>query len=449
MQKENKMGVMPIKRLILSMAMPMMISMLVQALYNIVDSVYVSRISEDALTAVTLAFPLQNMMIAVSSGTGVGVNALLSRFLGQKEYERCNTVANNGLFLTFFNFLLFFLIGLTLTNTFVSTQTSNLVIIEDADIYLTIVLCLSIGLFFQMMFERLLQSTGLTLYSMICQVTGAVINIILDPIMIFGFGPIPALGVAGAAYATVIGQSVAAIIGLVLNLKKNKEIQFSLKRILSLEKEMIINIYKVGIPSILMMSIGSFMTYMMNRILIVFSTTATAVFGVYFRLQSFFFMPVFGLNNGLIPVLAYNYGARNRSRIQEALRFSLILAFVIMLIGTIVMNLFPATLLQIFNASEEMLRIGIPALKRISLSFPLAAIAIIMGSIFQAFAKSIYSLIISVARQILVLIPSAWLFAQTGNVNNVWYSFLLSELVSVLVSYYFFRSLYRTTIETM
>lgn len=449
MQKENKMGVMPIKRLIVSMAMPMMISMLVQALYNIVDSVYVSRISEDALTAVTLAFPLQNMMIAVSSGTGVGVNALLSRFLGQKEYERCNTVANNGLFLTFFNFLLFFLIGLTLTNTFVSTQTSNLVIIEDADIYLTIVLCLSIGLFFQMMFERLLQSTGLTLYSMICQVTGAVINIILDPIMIFGFGPIPALGVAGAAYATVIGQSVAAIIGLVLNLKKNKEIQFSLKRIVSLEKEMILNIYKVGIPSILMMSIGSFMTYMMNRILIVFSTTATAVFGVYFRLQSFFFMPVFGLNNGLIPVLAYNYGAQKRSRIQEALRFSLVLAFVIMLIGTIVMNLFPATLLQIFNASEEMLRIGIPALKRISLSFPLAAIAIIMGSIFQAFAKSIYSLIISIARQILVLIPSAWLFAQTGNVNNVWYSFLLSELVSVLVSYYFFRSLYRTTIETM
>ncbi|MBQ1438791.1 MAG: MATE family efflux transporter [Solobacterium sp.] len=448
-RKENKMGVMPVKKLIITMSLPMMISMLVQALYNVVDSIYVARLSESALTAVTLAFPLQNLMIALGSGTGVGINALLSRSLGQKKFDRSDAAANTGLLLTVFNAVLFLLVGLFAAEWFITTQTTEAEIITAGATYLRIVTCFSLGIFFQLTFERLLQSTGLTIYSMISQAAGAIINIILDPIMIFGLLGMPALGVAGAAYATVIGQICAALIGLFLNLKFNKEIDFSFEKMFHPQFEIIQRIYAVGIPSILMMSIGSVMTYLMNLILISFSTTAAAVFGVYFKLQSFFFMPVFGLNNGLIPVLAYNYGARNKSRIDEALTFSVMVAFGIMVLGTIVMNLFPAQLLGFFNASGEMLKIGVPALHIISVHFPIAAVCIVMGSVFQAFSQSIYSLIISIGRQLVILIPAAWLLAQTGNVNNVWWCFLIAETASLILSVYYFRKIYASHVAVL
>ena len=320
------MGIMPVKKLIVTMSLPMMISMLVQALYNIVDSIFVARLSEDALTAVTLAFPLQNLMIAVASGTGVGVNALLSKSLGEKRFDRSDKAANTAIFLSFCNFAIFALIGMTLSAAFIHSQTQDAVVAGYGITYLRIVMGLSLGISFQIMLERLLQSTGRTVYSMASQLTGAIINIILDPIMIFGLFGCPAFGVAGAAYATVIGQTIAATIGLILNLRYNADIRISMSSILQPNAKIIGRIYQVGVPSILMMAIGSLMTYMMNRILIGFSNTATAVFGVYFKLQSFFFMPIFGLNNGLIPVLAYNYGARNKSRIDEALKFSVALA---------------------------------------------------------------------------------------------------------------------------
>ena len=449
MQKENKMGVMPIKKLIITMSLPMMISMMVQALYNVVDSIFVSQINEEALTAVTLAFPMQNLMIALASGTGVGVNALLSRSLGEKRYERSNGAANASILLTVFNYIIFLIIGIFFAGHFIASQTQNPLIREYGTTYLSIICCLSIGIFFQVSFERLLQSTGRTIFSMVSQATGAIINIIFDPIFIFGIGPFPAMGVAGAAYATVMGQVIACFIGLYCNLHYNHDIKLSLTSILHPELEVIKEIYYVGIPSILMMSIGSAMTYMMNRILEGFSSTATAVFGVYFKLQSFFFMPVFGLNNGLIPVLAYNYGAKRKSRIMEALKFAIVLAVSIMVIGTITFLAIPQVLLGMFAASDDMLRMGIPALRIISLSFPLAGLCIAMGSIFQAFSRSIYSLAISVGRQLVVLIPVAWLLSKTGSLDLVWCAFPIAELSSLLLSSYFFRKLYRQTVANL
>ena len=440
---ENKMGTMPVKKLIVSMSLPMMVSMLVQALYNIVDSIFVSQISEAALTAVTLAFPMQNLMIAVASGTGVGINALLSRSLGEKNEKQVNQSANTGLFLTFLSFLAFLLIGLLVSGPFIASQTADTAIQEYGTTYIRICSTLSVGVFFQITFERLLQSTGRTLYSMYSQVTGAVINMIFDPIMIFGLLGFPKLGVAGAAYATVLGQCIASVLGLFLNKKFNSDITLSLKQILHPDGRTIKQIYFVGVPSILMMSIGSIMTYLMNLILGAFSSTATAVFGVYFKLQSFFFMPVFGLNNGLIPVLAYNLGARKPDRIHQALRFSIKLAIAVMVVGTLCFEIIPGPLLKIFNASDQMLAIGIPALRIIAVHFPIAAVSIVLGSVFQAFSKSIYSLIISVSRQLIVLIPVAWLLSLTGNLNNVWWCFPISEVVSLTISFLFFRKVMR------
>lgn len=448
-RQENKMGVMPVKKLIITMSLPMMASMLVQALYNIVDSIFVARLSEEALTSVTLAFPLQNMMIAVASGTGVGVNALLSKALGEKKFERSDKAANMAILLSFCNYIIFLLISLLVAGPFIYSQTQDPVVAGEGITYLKIVTGLSMGLMCQVMFERLLQSTGRTVYSMISQMTGAIINIILDPIMIFGYFGMPALGVAGAAYATVIGQSAAALIGLTLNIRYNSDIRFSLKSVMSPDRRIIGHIYQVGVPSILMMSIGSLMTYLMNRILITFSNTATAVFGVYFKLQSFFFMPVFGLNNGLIPVLAYNYGARKKDRIDEALKFSMVLAVSIMLLGTILFHLIPEKLLELFNAQRDMIEIGVPALRIISLNFPIAATCIVMGSIFQAFSRSIYSLIVSIARQIIVLIPVAWLLSRTGVVTNVWWAFPIAEIVSLILSVFYFRKLYGEIVGPM
>ena len=447
-QKENKMGVMPVKQLIISMALPMMISMLVQALYNVVDSIFVARLGEDALSAVTYAFPLQNLMIAVGSGTGVGMNALLSRSLGEKRFDKSDSAANMGIFLTFCSYVVFLFFSLFLSHWAIAVQLGNSAdsaaagIIADGHTYLSLVTGLSLGLFFQMTFERMLQSTGRTQLSMISQMTGAIINIIFDPIMIFGLFGFPRLGVAGAAYATILGQSIAALLGLFMNLKFNSDIHLRWASILHPDTNTIGRIYAVGVPSILMMSIGSVMTYGMNMILTAFSTTATAVFGVYFKLQSFFFMPVFGLNNGLIPVLAYNYGAKRKDRIDEALKFSFCVAIVIMLCGTLIMNLFPEVLLGFFNADEAMLTIGVPAQRIISLCFPLAAIGIISGSIFQAFSRSIYSLIISLGRQLVVLLPVAWLLSRTGDVTMVWWAFPIAEGVSMVLSFIFFKKIY-------
>ena len=448
-RKENKMGVMPVKKLIINMSLPMMFSMLVQALYNIVDSIFVSRLSESALTAVTLAFPMQNLMIAVGSGTGVGINALLSRSLGEKNYEKADKAANTGIFLILMSMLVFVALGLFAAGPFVAFQTPDAEIQGLGETYLRIVCTMSVGIFLQMTFERLLQSTGRTVLSMISQLSGAVINIIFDPILIFGYLGFPKLGVAGAAYATVLGQVVAAVIGLVLNVKKNEEIHLRIADIVRPDRRTVRQIYAVGVPSVLMISIGSLMTFFMNMILKPFEATAQAVFGAYFKLQSFFFMPVFGLNNGLIPILAFNYGAKNRSRIDEALRFSVKLAVGIMLAGTLMFLFLPTQLLGMFHASEHMLEIGVPALRIIGLSYPIAAVCIVMGSIFQAFARSINSLLVSIVRQLLVLVPAAALLAKVGGIGAVWWAFPIAELASLTISTVLFRRLYREVVEPM
>jgi len=448
-RQENKMGVMPVKRLIISMSLPMMISMLVQAFYNVADSLFVARVSEEALTAVSLAFPMQNLMIAVATGTGVGINALLSRSLGEKQYSESNKAANTGLFLTFFSFVAFMILGSFITIPFVVSQTTSPDIVYHGVLYISTVTMVSFGLFFQVVLERLLQSTGRTMLSMISQITGAVINLILDPILIFGLFGMPRMEVMGAAVATCIGQSCAAVTALFLNLKFNKEIKLSLDMIIHPSMPTVRQIYFVGIPSMLMVSIGSVMTYLMNLLLGTFSSTAQAVFGAYFKLQSFFFMPVFGLNNGLIPVLAYNYGARKKERITEALRFSVMLAAVIMCMGTVIMELIPAQLLEMFEASDEMLSIGVPALRVIGLHFPLAAFGIALGSVFLAFSKSYYSMIVSLGRQLVILIPVAWALSLFGVLNYVWWCFPISEIVSFILTFIFYRRVKRIVIDPL
>lgn len=448
--QENKMGVMPVNQLLLNMSLPMMISMLVQALYNIVDSIFVAKLSENALTAVSLAFPVQTLLIAVGTGTGVGVNALLSKQLGEKDFKRVNKTAMNGIFLAAVSFFIFVVVGIVGVKPFYASQ------IKDADPeiynmgiqYLTIVCVCSFGLYAQLIFEKLLQSTGKTLYTMISQATGAIINIILDPILIFGLVGMPKLGVAGAAIATVIGQIVSGSLGLIFNLKQNKEIHISLKGFRP-DKNTILNIYKVGVPSIIMQAIGSVMTYSMNMILITFSSTATAVFGVYFKLQSFFFMPVFGLNNGLIPIVAYNYGAGKRNRLIKAVKCSYVYAFVLLALGFVVFETIPGVLLSLFEASDEMLAIGVPALRTIGVHFLIAWFCIISGSVFQALGNGVYSLVVSVARQLVVLLPVAFILARLGGLAAVWWSFPIAELMSLCVSSFFLFRIYEKVIKNV
>jgi putative MATE family efflux protein len=449
MGAENKMGIMPVPKLILTMSLPMMISMLVQALYNVVDSIFVSQINENALTAVSLAFPIQNLMIAVASGTGVGVNALLSRSLGEKNFKQANKAANNSILLTVLSYLVFLLVGLFGSRLFFTAQTSDPEIVEYGVQYMSIICTLSLGVFIQVNMERLLQSTGLTFYNMITQGLGAIINIILDPILIFGYFGLPKMGVAGAAIATVIGQLVGASLGIYFNFRKNKEIHLSPKA-MRFDGPTVKAIYIVGVPSILMMSIGSVMTFGMNKILLMFSSTAAAVFGVYFKLQSFFFMPVFGLNNGIVPIIAYNYGAKNKKRIMQAVKIGCCTAFVLMMIGLAIFQMIPGTLLGFFNASDEMLAIGCTALRIISISYLFAGFCIIIGSIFQALGNGVYSLIVSVCRQLLVLLPCAYLLARTFNsVDAVWWAYPISEVVSIIVSLILFRRIYRAKIVSL
>lgn len=440
--QENKMGVMPINRLILNMSLPMMISMLVQALYNVVDSVFVSRISENALTAVSLAFPMQNLMIAVAAGTGVGINALLSRSLGEKNFTRAKETAENGIFLAILSCAVFVLAGATLVPLFYRSQTSVKEILRYGDQYLIICCCVSPGIFLEITFERILQSTGRTFYTMITQSFGAIINIIFDPILIFGLLGAPKLGVAGAAIATVLGQICAMLLALWFCLKRNSEVPISLKHFRP-DGEVIRGIYAVGVPSIIMQSISSLMTYGLNRILIAFTTTATAVFGVYFKLQSFVFMPVFGLNNGLVPVIAFNYGARKRERIEKTFHTGLKYALCIMAAGLLVFQIFPGFLLRMFDASKTMEAIGIPALRIISVCFLPAAFGIVCSSAFQALGNGVMSMMVSITRQLAVLLPAAWLLSLTGRLEMVWWAFPIAEIASMVLSALFLRRIYR------
>ena len=443
---ENKMGVMPVNKLLISMSVPMMMSMLVQALYNIVDSIFVAKVCEDALTAVSLAFPMQTLMIAVAGGTGVGLNALVSRALGEKNYEKANTAARNGIFLYVLSFLVFFVIGLVAVKPFYYAQTTDPEIVKYGIDYLTIICCMSMGIFAQFIFERLLQATGKTFFTMVTQMTGAVINLILDPIMIFGLFGFPRMEAAGAALATVIGQIAAGALALFMNVKKNKEINLSMKGFRP-DAQIIGIIYKVGVPSIIMQSIGSIMTFGMNQILIAFSSTATAVFGVYYKLQSFIFMPVFGLNNGMVPIVAYNFGARKKKRMMDTYKLSTIFALAIMTAGMVVFWIIPDKLFMLFEASEYMLGMGIPALRIIALSFPVAAYCIITGTLFQALGSAVYSMINSICRQLVVLLPAAYLLAQLGKVDYVWWAFPIAEIASLTLTVIFFIKIKKDIID--
>ena len=446
--RENKMGYMPINKLLLSMAVPMMISMLVQAMYNVVDSVFVSYVGEDALTAVSLAFPIQNLMISIAVGTSVGVNALLSKSLGEKRQDAANRAAENGLFLALLGTVAFMLFGAFCSGPFFASQTKDPQIQRYGTEYLSVVCVFCFGMFFQVMLDKILISTGKTMLTMFTQGLGAIFNIIFDPLFIFGIGPFPKMGVTGAAVATVLGQIAAMALSLFFNLKKNPEVQLTLRGFRP-HLPTIQRIYAVGVPSILMSSIGSVMTLAINNILMAFSSTATAVFGVYFKLQSFVFMPVFGLNNGMVPIISYNYGARNKARVKATFRYAVIYATTIMLVGLAIFQLLPNQLLNIFNASDEMLRIGDVALRVISPSFLFAGAAIVASSMFQALGNGVFSLIVSVGRQLVVLVPVAYLLSLTGRLELVWWAFPIAEIASVLLSLLFLRRIFRTVIDPM
>ncbi len=444
--KENKMGTMPINRLLISMSAPMMASMLIQALYNIVDSVYVSRVSENAFTAVSLAFPIQSLMIAVAVGTGVGVNALISRRLGAKDYDGANTAAVNGLFLAGCSYILFLIFGLTLSRAFFSVQTDIAEIVDGGAAYLRICTVFSFGVFFQIMFERLMQATGKTVFIMYCQGAGALINIILDPVFIFGYFGIPRMGVAGAAVATVLGQICAMLIAVFLHHRFNHEVKVRYRGFKPSARA-VKDIYGIALPSIIMQSIGSVMVFGMNRILIGFTETAAAVFGAYFKLQSFIFMPVFGLNNGMVPIIGYNYGARRSDRIKKTIRIACVYAVLIMLAGIALMQLFPRQLLMIFKASDKLMEIGVPALRIISLHFIFAGVSIVLSSVFQALGHAFRSMLVSIARQIVIILPAAYLLSLTGRVSAVWWSFPIAEVASVIMSLAFYIDLRKKLID--
>ncbi len=436
--KENKMGTMPIPKLLFSISVPIIISMIVQAMYNIVDSIFVARFDNNAGTgALTLAFPIQNLILAMSLGLAVGMNSLLSRSLGQKNKEKADLVAGQGFFLTLCGYIPFLIFGLFFLEPFIKMQTGGDGLLYQYSIdYLSIVTIGSVGVFIQVVTERLLQATGKSLHSMIVQLSGAITNIILDPIFIFGWLGVPEMGVKGAAIATVIGQFVSAITGILINLKFNKEIKLRLKNFIPRAKvlwEMLV----IGIPSVLMQAIGSVMTFSMNNILLKFSESALNVFGVYFKLQSFVFMPVFGLNSGMIPIIAFNYGAGRRDRMVSTIKLALISAVAYMTLGFLVFQFFPTSLLGLFNATEEMIALGIPALRTISISFLLASLSVILISMFQALGKSIYSLFVSIGRQLVILIPAAYLLSLSGRIELVWWAFPIAELIGCAISVIF------------
>ena len=428
-QSANRMGIDPIHPLLLKCAIPMMISMLVQALYNVVDSIFVSRISEAALSAVSLAFPVQNLLIAFAVGTSIGVNAHLSRSLGEHNGEEADHAAMNGIFLALCSSVVFILFGLFGASFFMHVQTDDPDILRYGYDYLSICCTFSIGCFVQCMLEKLLVSTGRTTLAMCSQLVGAVSNIILDPIFIFGMFGMPRMEAAGAAVATVAGQFIGAATALTMNLVLNKDIHFNLRSFRP-SGYTIRRIYAVGIPSIAMNAIGSVMTFCMNAILIGFSSTAVAVFGVYFKLQSFVFMPIFGLNNGMVSIISYNYGARKPDRVLKTIRYAVCYAVGIMVCGFLAAQLLPDKLLGIFDASPDMIALGVTALRIISFHFLIAGFSIISSAVFQALGNGVMALLVSVIRQLLVLLPVAWLLSLSGNVNLIWWTFPIAELVA-------------------
>lgn len=448
MLQENKMGVMPVGKLLVNMALPMIISMLVQAFYNIVDSVYVSQVSESAVTALSLAFPVQNMQIGFAVGVGVGVNALLSQSLGRKDQESVNWAAGQGVFLALVATALFMLFGFFGVRPYYTMQSTVAETVEGGIAYTSICCIFTVGVFIQVLCERLLQATGRAMQTMILQGTGAIINIILDPVFIHGWWGMPKMGVAGAAVATVIGQCTGAVLGIYLNLRHNPEVQLHVK-FMKPNWKVIAPILEVGIPSVVMNGIGSVMNFGMNQILQGFNEVATGVFGIYYKLQSLFFMPLFGINNATISILAYNYGARKPKRIVHTLKLATAVAVCIMLVGLAVFQLFPQALLGIFNPTEEFLAIGVKALRILCLPFPVAAICISLGASFQALGKGSYSTIVSLCRQLIVLLPVAYLLSLTGSVDNVWWSFPIAEVMSALVTGLLFAKLYRQKVKPL
>lgn len=446
--QENKMGVMPVGKLMVNMALPMIISMLVQALYNVVDSVYVSQVSESAVTALSLAFPIQNLQIGFAVGIGVGVNSLLSKSLGERNQKAANLAAGNGMVLMLIVTALFMLFGLFGVRPYFEMQSNVAETVEGGIVYTRIISVFSAGIFLEILGERLLQATGRTVHTMISQSLGAIINIILDPILIHGWLGMPAMGIAGAAVATVIGQWAGALLVMFFNWRHNPEVQFG-KQYLKLEKKTVGSILTVGVPSIVMNGIGSVMNFGMNQILQGFTETATSVFGVYFKLQSFFFMPLFGINNATISIMAYNYGARKPDRLLKSLKYACAAAVSIMLLGLAVFQFFPAVMLNMFNPTPAFLEIGQVALRTISWSFPIAAIGIALGASFQALGNGIYSTIVSLCRQMLVLLPAAYLLSLSGQVDLVWMSFPIAEVVSGIVTVLLFARLYRQKIKPL
>ena len=446
--RENKMGVMPVGKLMVNMALPMIISMLVQALYNVVDSVYVSQVSESAVTALSLAFPVQNLQIGFAVGIGVGVNSLLSKSLGEKNQEAANRTAGNGLVLMLAATALFMLFGFFGVRPYYEMQSTVTETVEGGIAYSRICSVFTLGIFIEVLGERLLQATGRTVHTMISQSVGAIINIILDPILIHGWFGMPVMGIAGAAVATVIGQWIAAAVAVYFNFKYNPEVQFHL-RYTKLDKQTVGSILTVGIPSVVMNGIGSVMNFGMNQILQGFTETATGVFGIYFKLQSFFFMPLFGINNATISIIAYNYGARKPDRILRTLKFTCISCLSLMILGLAVFQFFPEALLMIFNPSPKFLDIGRSALRIISWSFPVAAICIAISASFQALGNGMYSTITSLCRQMLVLLPAAYLLSLTGQVNNVWFAFVVAEVASAAATAFFYLRIYRQKIKPM
>lgn len=452
------MGYMPENKLLLSMSIPMMLSMLIQALYNIIDGLFVAGISPEQyeLTAVNLAFPAQNLMIAVSVGVGVGINALISRNLGFGNHEKANKIAGQGALIAIISYILFATVGTMVTRPYFTLMTTDIAdpvaretIIDMGVSYLSICFIASFGLFCQVVHEKYMQSTGKTMLSMTTQAVGAIVNIILDPILINGFFVIPALGVEGAAYATVIGQIVSAIVGIILQQTKNRELVIKLENIKP-DPKIIGEIFKIGLPSILMNSIGSFMTASFNKIIMALSDYAVNVFGIYFKLQSFVFMPVFGFNNGMISIVSYNYGARKKKRMLRTVKLGLIYAVSFMLVGFALFQIFPHAFLIMFNLSEEAINtVGVPALRTISISFIFAGFSIICSAVFQAFGYSLFSMLVSIGRQLVTLLPVAYLLALTGNVNNVWWAFPIAEFVCLALSAIFYVYIYKHKIATI
>ena len=445
----NKMGTWPIGKLLINMALPLVISMLVQALYNVVDSIYISRISESAVTALSLAFPIQNLLIGCATGVGVGVNSLLSKSLGEQNYERANRTAGNGFLLSCLFSIGFVIFGLFFARPFFATQTTVAETLDGGSMYLAIVTIGSIGIFIEILFERLLQASGNAFQSMITQTVGAVTNIILDPILIFGWFGLPEMGIAGAALATVIGQWLAAILAMALNLKYNRELKELCRRHLKPDGYVIRTILNVGIPSIIMVGIGSVMNFGVNQILQGFSETATGVFGIYFKLQSFFFMPLFGINNAVISIVAFNYGARNPDRMLKTVKTASIAGLAIMLTGLAIFQFIPEVLLSIFDPSEEFMHMAVEALRTISWCFPVAAVCIILGSTFQALGTGIYSTIVSLCRQLIVLLPAAYLLSLSGVVTRVWWAWPIAESMGLTMTVLLFLRNYRQRIKPL